>query len=223
VEEARVGLRSRDGSEGTEIDGPDRRGRGDGRRLPKAYAVAARRLPLRAPADDSSSDALVPSSLPAAPWDLKAAVEGEASPKRKFKANPIGYFHIDIAEVRTAQGKLYLIVAIDRASKFAYVELHEKVARSTAADFLRRLIEAISYQVHTVLTDNGTHFIDPAGECWCPAEIREMIANRQPFRAHAFDYACALNDIDHRLTKPRHPWTNGQVERMNRTLKDAQF
>ena len=45
---------------------------------------------------------------------------------RKFKAYPIGYFHIDIAEVRTAQGKLYLLVAIDRTSKFAFVELHEK-------------------------------------------------------------------------------------------------
>ena len=31
----------------------------------------------------------------------------------------------------------------------------------------------------------------------------------------------AENDIDHRLTKPKHPWTNGQVERMNRTIKDA--
>ncbi len=29
------------------------------------------------------------------------------------------------------------------------------------------------------------------------------------------------NDIDHRLTKPRHPWTNRQVERMNRTIKEA--
>src|SRR4029077_9901818 len=45
-------------------------------------------------------------------------VEGVASPKSKSKAYPIGYFHIDIAEVRTAQGKLYLIVAIDRTSKF---------------------------------------------------------------------------------------------------------
>src|ERR1700761_5963454 len=53
-------------------------------------------------------------------------VEGEASPKHKFKAYPIGYFHIDIAEVRTAQGKLPLIVAIDRTSKFAFVALHEK-------------------------------------------------------------------------------------------------
>src|SRR5436305_3329974 len=50
-------------------------------------------------------------------------VEGETSPKRKFKAYPIGYFHIDIAEVRTAEGKLYLLVAVDRTSKLAFVEL----------------------------------------------------------------------------------------------------
>ena len=64
-------------------------------------------------------------------------VEGEATPKRKFKAYPIGYFHIDIAEVRTAEGKLYLFVAIDRTSKFAFVELRETVSRRDAADFLR--------------------------------------------------------------------------------------
>ncbi len=29
------------------------------------------------------------------------------------------------------------------------------------------------------------------------------------------------SDIEHRLTKPSHPWANGQVERMNRTIKDA--
>ena len=93
-------------------------------------------------------------------------VEGEASPKRKFKAYPIGYFHIDIAEVRTAEGKLYLLVAIDRTSKFAFVELRETVSRRDAADFLRRLIEAVPYKVHTVLTDNGTHFTDPTGNSW---------------------------------------------------------
>lgn len=148
-------------------------------------------------------------------------VEGEASAKRKFKAYPIGYFHIDIAEVRTAQGKLYLLVAIDRISKFAFVELHEKVARRTAADFLRHLIAAVPYKVHTVLTDNGTHFTTPGNTASAAADIRAAIDAGEPFRAHAFEYACASYSIDHRLTKPKHPWTNGQVERMNRTLKDA--
>jgi hypothetical protein len=36
-----------------------------------------------------------------------------------------------------------------------------------------------------------------------------------------FDMNCEANGIEHRLTKPNHPWTNGQVERMNRTIKDA--
>jgi transposase InsO family protein len=148
-------------------------------------------------------------------------IEGEASPKSKFKAYPIGYFHVDIAEVRTAEGKLYLLVAIDRTSKFAFVELHEKVARQTAGDFLRHLIAAVPYKVHTVLTDNGTHFTTPGNASSAAPDIRAALDAREPVWAHAFEYACAQNHIDHRLTKPKHPWTNGQVERMNRTIKEA--
>lgn len=36
-----------------------------------------------------------------------------------------------------------------------------------------------------------------------------------------FDMRCEENGIEHRLTKIKHPWTNGQVERMNRTIKEA--
>ena len=36
-----------------------------------------------------------------------------------------------------------------------------------------------------------------------------------------FDRVCHEHEIEHRLTKVNHPWTNGQVERMNRTLKEA--
>ena len=38
---------------------------------------------------------------------------------------------------------------------------------------------------------------------------------------HMFDMRCRENGIEHRLTKIKHPWTNGQVERMNRTIKEA--
>ncbi|NPD67826.1 hypothetical protein HPQ61_13870, partial [Acetobacteraceae bacterium] len=59
-------------------------------------------------------------------------VTGDKPDKQKFKEYPLGYFHIDIAEVRTEQGKLYLLVAIDRTSKFAFTELHEKATRQVA-------------------------------------------------------------------------------------------
>ena len=100
-------------------------------------------------------------------------VEGDKPAKAKFKHYPIGYFHVDIAEVQTAEGKLYLFVAIDRTSKFAYAELHENRAQ-----------------------------------------------DRLAFE-HIFDRVCREHRIDHRLTKVKHPWTNGQVERMNRTIKEA--
>lgn len=125
-------------------------------------------------------------------------VEGDKPAKKKFKKYPIGYFHIDIAEVQTEEGKLYLFVAIDRTSKFAYAELHERATR---------LIAAVPYKIHTLLTDNGIQFAKRGG-----TEQGEIIP---------FDRACLSNGIEHRMTKIKHPWTNGQVERMNRTLKEA--
>ena len=148
-------------------------------------------------------------------------VEGEKTAKRKFKAYPLGFFHIDIAEVRTEEGKLYLFVAIDRTTKFAFVELHEKATTRVSGDFLRHLIGAVPYKVHTVLTDNGIHFTTPGAGGSAVAEIKLAMERGERFWAHAFEYACAQADIEHRLTKPKHPWTNGQVERMNRTIKDA--
>ncbi len=67
----------------------------------------------------------------------------------------------------------------------------------------------------------GTHFTDPTGDGWTSEDIKEMRVQKLPFRCHSFELACADLDIEHRLTKPRHPWTNGQVERMNRTIKEA--
>ncbi len=139
-------------------------------------------------------------------------VEGEKQPKKKFKSYPIGYFHIDIAEVRTAEGKLYLFVAIDRTSKFAFVGLVEKANRVTASAFLVALIAAVPYKIHTILTDNGIQFR------YAPRYANGPTAR---YMTHMFDMRCRENGIEHRLTKINHPWTNGQVERMNRTIKNA--
>ena len=53
-------------------------------------------------------------------------VDGDKPKRSRFKAYLIGDFHIDTAQVSTEQGKLHLFVAIDRTSKFAFVQLHEK-------------------------------------------------------------------------------------------------
>jgi transposase InsO family protein len=74
--------------------------------------------------------------------------------------------------------------------------------------------------IHTALTYNGFQFTEPRGG-WSVGDIRRMLVSRQRFRAHAFNFACAQLGIDYRLTKFNHPWTNGQIERMVRTVKDA--
>jgi transposase InsO family protein len=134
-------------------------------------------------------------------------ITGDKPQKKRFAAYPIGYFHIDIAEVQTEEGKLRLFVAIDRTSKFAFVRLVESAGKMEAAGFLRDLIEAVPYRIHTVLTDNGVQFTPRKQDIWDST--------------HIFDRVCEQHDIEHRLTKVNHPWTNGQVERMNRTIKDA--
>jgi transposase InsO family protein len=141
-------------------------------------------------------------------------------PRQRFRAYPIGYVHIDLAEVWTEEGRLFLFVAIDRVSKFAIAQVYPRATRQIAAGFLRLVIERVPYRIHTVLTDNGFQFRPPEGG-WTVLEIQELLARRQPFRAHAFDLACAQHGIEHRLTKFNHPWTNGQVERMIRTIKEA--
>lgn len=134
-------------------------------------------------------------------------VEGDKPTKKRFKSYPIGYFHLDIAEVQATEGKIYLFVAIGRTSKFAFTELHPTADKMTAAQFLRNVINAVPYALHTVLTDNGIQFTNRRSD-------------RYAFQ-HIFGRVCEEHGTEHRLTKIKHPWTNGQVERMNRTIKEA--
>jgi len=107
---------------------------------------------------------------------------------------PIGFFRVDIAEVQTAEGKLFLFVGIDRTSKFAVTQLVEKADRRTAWEFLQHMLEAVPYQVHTGLTDNGIQFAE-----------QSRTRNTAYSRPMRFDLIYEANGIEHRLTKPNHP------------------
>ena len=134
--------------------------------------------------------------------------EEKASKRKRFAETRIGYVHVDACQLRSAEGKVPMVLAIDRLPKFAYVELHATAEMATGAAFLRGVVAAFPYQIHTVLTDNGVAFTNCASTRW-------------DTMVHPFDRICREHGIEHRLTKPYHPWTNGQAERMNRTVKDA--
>src|ERR671912_1060109 len=125
-------------------------------------------------------------------------IEGDKPARKRFATYAIGYFHLDIAEVRTEEGKLRLFVAIDRTSKFAFVRLVESAGKMEAAQFLRELVEAVPYRIHTVLTDNGIQFTARKQDIWDGR--------------HVFGRVCDEHGIEHRLTKVNHPWTTDEVE-----------
>ena len=130
------------------------------------------------------------------------------SKRQPFQECPIGYIHIDIAQLRTEEGTAYMFVAIDRVCKFCYVEVHKRQRQEEAVEFMERLIEKVPYKIHTILTDNGRQFTGRR-------------KGEKTTKEHRFERKCEKRGIKHKLTKVNHPWTNGQVERMNRTLKEA--
>src|SRR5215203_3989187 len=134
------------------------------------------------------------------------------SKRKRFAETKIGYVHIDHCELRLAEGKLHMFLAIDRVSKFTHVAFFDAATKMNGAAFLREVIAVFPYAIHTVLTDNGMAFADLP-------QYRD--GPTATWMGHIFDRVCQENGIAHKLTRPYHPWTNGQAERMNRTIKDA--
>jgi len=99
---------------------------------------------------------------------------------------------------RPRVGYAYIHSAIDAHSRLAFSEIHADETAVTAIGFwrrARRFFEGYGIVVERVLTDNGS----------C-------------YRAKDFDWELLSDAVIHTRTRPFHPWTNGKVERYNRTL-----
>jgi transposase InsO family protein len=105
-------------------------------------------------------------------------------------------------------GKVYVQVVVDVFCSLAFAKVYTAKMPITAADLLHDRVlpfyEELGLTVGAVLTDNGREF------CGIP-------------ETHPYELLLAMNEIEHRTTKIRHPQTNGFVERMNRTLLDECF
>ncbi len=144
--------------------------------------------------------------------DMKAR-----APKPKhsaFKAYEPGYIHIDVKylpQMADETSRRYLFVAIDRATRWVFIRIFKAKTAANARRFLRDLERACPIRIRTILTDNGKEFTDRLFGLRKRAETGE----------HEFDKLCADLDIEHRLTPPKSPQTNGMVERFNGRIEEV--
>ena len=136
------------------------------------------------------------------------------APHKAFKSYEPGYLHMDVKylpQMPDETTRRYLFVAIDRATRWVFVAIKTNKSAASAKAFLKALHKACPIKINKLLTDNGKEFTD------------RLFASRerQPSGNHEFDQLCQALGIEHRLTKPRTPKTNGMVERFNGRIADV--
>jgi transposase-like protein len=131
--------------------------------------------------------------------------EEEVEKTKPFKNYEEGYIHIDIKYLPKIDGKReYLYVAIDMASRYVFAEIYPDKTSESANKFLKNTIDFFPFEIKKILTDNGKEFTDKFNN-----------KDKTPTGTHIFDKTCDENKIEHRLTAPYTPKTNGMVERVN--------
>ena len=134
--------------------------------------------------------------------------EAPARPTKAFKAYEPGYLHIDVKylpQMPDETQRRYLFVAIDRATRWVYTEIRANKTAASARRFLKALHARCPLKIRWVLTDNGKEFTDRLFG----------VRKRAESGTHEFDALCSALGIEHRLTRPKSPQTNGMVERFN--------
>ena len=146
---------------------------------------------------------------------LRALKVKDETPKHSgFKVYEPGYIHIDVKylpKMANERSRGYLFAAIDRATRWVFIAIYPNKTAANARRFLRDLERACPIRIRTILTDNGKEFTDRL------FGLRKRTATGQ----HEFDTLCSTLGIEHRLTPPRSPQTNGMVERFNGRIEEV--
>ena len=142
------------------------------------------------------------------------APQAQPSTGKAFKAYEPGYVHVDLKylpQMANEKSRSYVFVAIDRATRWVYICIKRSKTAAAAKSFLKALSAAAPFRIRTILTDNGKEFTD------------RLFGSRARDESgqHEFDALCQALEIEHRLTQPRHPQTNGMVERFNGRLEQV--
>ncbi len=121
--------------------------------------------------------------------------------KTKYPGHIIG---MDVFYVGCLKGigRIYQYTGIDTFASFGWAKLYSDKTALSACDFMMHVHNnSQDVPIRSVLTDNGLEF-----------------TTHHKSKNHGFERLLKVLDIKHRLTKVRHPWTNGACERLNRTI-----
>lgn len=144
-------------------------------------------------------------------FEINKVPEEQKAKAKKFKEYEPGFLHIDVTYLpKFEKQKYYLFVAIDRATRLLYYKVYKNKSSANAVDFLKECKAFFPFYITHILTDNGLEFTDK----W--ARGKGFVSGN-----HVFDIECKADEIEHRLTAPYTPQTNGMVERVNGTIKNA--
>ena len=92
--------------------------------------------------------------------------------------------------------KRYLFTGIDISTRFAFAYAYKSDSSSNGRDFLNKFTMVAPFPVSRIQTDNGSEFLKH------------------------FTQSCVENELVHFFNYPRHPQSNGHLERFNRTVQE---
>ena len=130
----------------------------------------------------------------------------------KFKEYEPGFLHIDVTYLPKFDKKPhYLFVAIDRCTRAMIYWVYEHKTAENTENFMDKCLTFFPFDITHILTDNGLEFTN-----------RLLVSKKgdKCTKLSKMDLKCLENNIEHRLTAPFTPKTNGMVERVNGTIKN---
>ncbi len=117
--------------------------------------------------------------------------------RRGFRpSRPGDLVEMDTVSIFLEGIKRYLFTAVDITTRFAFAYAYKSNSSANGKDFLKKFTSVAPFTVSRVQTDNGSEFLKH------------------------FTQSCQEHELVHFFNYPRHPQSNGHLERFNRTVQE---
>ncbi len=129
--------------------------------------------------------------------EIKSRQAVRKTRRRGFQPHKPGdLVQMDTVTIFAAGIKRYIFTALDTKTRFAFAYAYKSNSSLNGQDFLSKFTRVAPFTVSHIQTDNGSEFLKN------------------------FNQSCQDKDLVHFFNYPRHPQSNGHLERFNRTIQE---